>query len=117
MTPRQDRRAAPPLRPAVFHILLALSTGDRHGLGIADEVEQASAGRVELGPGTLYRSLAEMVDAGLIRSVRGPTPEADPRRKHYRMTPVGRSALTEEARRLQQLVGAARARHVLPDSR
>jgi DNA-binding PadR family transcriptional regulator len=57
-----------------------------------------------------------MVEAGLIRGVKAPTPEADPRRKHYRLTLAGRAALTAEARRLQQLVAAARARRVLPAS-
>jgi DNA-binding PadR family transcriptional regulator len=114
MPPRQDLSAAP-LRPAVFHILLALAAGDRHGLGIAEEIERTSGGSLELGPGTLYRSLAEMVDAGLIRSVKGPAAEADPRRKHYRITPAGRTAVAAEARRLQVLVGAARARRLLSD--
>lgn len=99
------------MRPAVFHILLALTTEDRHGLGIADEVEQSSGGW-EIGPGTLYRSLAEMVEAGLIRSVRAPGADADPRRKFYRITPAGRAALSAETRRLNQLVDAARARRV-----
>jgi DNA-binding PadR family transcriptional regulator len=103
-------------RPAVFHILLALSTADRHGLGIADEVERASGGAAELGPGTLYRSIAEMVDAGLIRSVRAPTAEADPRRKYYRLTASGRSALAAEVRRLEHLVNAARAARPQTDS-
>lgn len=99
------------LRPAVFHILLALTAGDLHGLGIAEEVERASRGW-EIGPGTLYRSLGEMVETGLIRSVKGPAADADPRRKFYRITPAGRVALTTETRRLHQLVGAARARKV-----
>jgi DNA-binding PadR family transcriptional regulator len=103
-----------PLRPPVFHILLALSSGPMHGLGIADEVESASAGSVELGPGTLYRSLFEMADAGLIRSTKAES-GADPRRKYYRLSAAGRVALTTEAERLQQLVSAAKARNILPD--
>lgn len=103
------------IRPAAFHILLALTSGDLHGLGIADEVDRASGGTVELGPGTLYRSLAEAVDAGLIRSVKPPMRDADPRRKYYRITTAGRAALAAEATRLQQLVRAAEARNVLSD--
>lgn len=61
-----------PLRPPVYHILLALTTGNLHGLGIADEIENASEGVVELGPGTLYRSLSEMAGAGLIELVPPP---------------------------------------------
>jgi DNA-binding PadR family transcriptional regulator len=102
-----------PLRPAVLHILLALSGSDLHGLGIADEVEQSSDGVVELGPGTLYRSLAEMTAAGLIRSVPAPSEGADPRRKYYGLTEEGRRLLAAEAARLDRLVGQARARNVL----
>jgi DNA-binding PadR family transcriptional regulator len=114
MAPRQDPRAIP-LRPPVFHILLALSGGDLHGLGIAEQVESASGGTVELGPGTLYRSLAEMADAGLVRQVRPPGSRQDPRRRYYRVTPAGKALVAAEARRLQQLVTAARARNVLTD--
>lgn len=103
------------VRPPVFHILLALSAGDMHGLGIAQEVEEASDGAVELGPGTLYRSLAEMVDAGLIRSVRAPAADADPRRKYYRITAAGKALVASEAERLERLVRTARSRNVLPD--
>lgn len=104
-----------PLRPAVYHILLALQGGDRHGLGIADEIEQASEGAVELGPGTLYRSLSEMTEARLIAPVRAPGRDADPRRKYYRITREGRDVLTQETARLSRLVEAARARGVLAE--
>ena len=50
------------LNAPVFHILLALSEGPLHGLGIADRVEAATEGAVDLGPGTLYRSLKEMTE-------------------------------------------------------
>jgi DNA-binding PadR family transcriptional regulator len=114
MPPRQDVESLT-RRPAVFHILLALTGGKRHGLGIADEVERASQGALELGPGTLYRSLAELVAADLIKSVRARAADADPRRKYYRLTPAGRTLLAAEARRLEHLVNAARARRVLTD--
>lgn len=104
-----------PLRPAVLHILLALAGGELHGLGIADEIERTSEGVVELGPGTLYRSLAEMSDAGLIRNAMAPD-EADPRRKYYALTEEGRALLASEAGRLQRLVEAARARSVIPET-
>lgn len=103
-----------PLRPAVFHILLALAEGDLHGLGIADAAERASEGAVELGPGTLYRSLSEMTEAGLVRPVAPPRDDADPRRKYYRITEPGRGVLAAEARRLERLVDAVRSRRVLP---
>ncbi|HET9947936.1 MAG TPA: PadR family transcriptional regulator [Longimicrobiales bacterium] len=101
-----------PLRPAVYHILLALAEGDLHGLGIADRIERASEGALVLGPGTLYRSLSQMADAGLIRPAPAPSTDEDPRRKHYRLTPAGRELLTRETARLGRLVEAARARGV-----
>lgn len=77
------------IRPPVYHILLALLGQDRHGLGIAAQIERVSEGSVELGPGTLYRSLSEMTEAKLILPVRAPESDADPRRKYYRITPEG----------------------------
>ena len=102
-----------PLRPAVYHILLALAGRDRHGLGIAEQIELASQGAIELGPGTLYRSLAEMAEAGLIVSAPPPHPDDDPRRKHYRMTQRGKDLLVRETARLSRLVETARTRGVL----
>ena len=110
---RSHPKVTSPLRPAVYHILLALSAHDRHGLGIADEIERISSGALELGPGTLYRSLAEMTDSGLIAPVAPPERDADPRRKHYRITAAGRELLARETERLGRLLEAARAQGVL----
>jgi DNA-binding PadR family transcriptional regulator len=113
--PQKQDPAELPLRTAVFHILLALSGSDMHGLGIADDIEQASEGLVEMGPGTLYRTLSELVDAGLVRSVAAPERGSDPRRKYYRITRAGKLLLVAEVERLQRLVRSARARNVVPD--
>lgn len=104
-----------PLRPPVFHILLALAKADLHGLGIADEVEGATDGAVELGPGTLYRSLKQMLEDGLVTETDPPEADADPRRKYYRATDEGHRVLAAEARRLARIVDVARERHVLPE--
>jgi DNA-binding PadR family transcriptional regulator len=106
-----------PLRPAVFHILLALSDQNRHGLGIADEVEASTAGSMRLGPGTLYRSLKEMTRDGLVEEVDPPQHDEDPRRKFYRITERGHELLEAEANRYEQIVEVARQRHVLPGAR
>jgi len=115
VTPTSDLRI-PPLRPAVYHILLSLAGRERHGLGIADEIERASEGVLELGPGTLYRSLSEMAEAGLIRSVAAPSNDADPRRKYYGITPEGRELLAQETARLARLVKTAEAQGALPQN-
>src|SRR5207244_10094992 len=59
--------AQAPLTPAVLHILLALSTGERHGYGIMKQVQADSQGKAKMGPGTLYGSMGRMMEAGLIR--------------------------------------------------
>ena len=99
----------------VFHILLALAERDLHGLGIADSVERTTDGAVELGPGTLYRSLKEMLDEGLIRETSAPESDADPRRKYYAITALGRRRVAAEAARLTHLVELARERNLLPE--
>ena len=103
------------LKPAVFHILLALSGDDLHGLGIAQSVDAATSGDVCLGPGTLYRSLKQMAHDGLIEEVPVPEGEDDPRRRFYRISDAGRVAVTEEAGRMERLVEVARANRVLPE--
>jgi DNA-binding PadR family transcriptional regulator len=100
-----------------FLILLALSERPRHGLGIVDEVEDASRGEVRMGPGTLYGSLQKLVQDGLIRETAdAPDPDDDdPRRRYYRLTPKGERALKGEASRMRALVDAATRRRVLED--
>jgi len=104
-----------PLRRSVLHILLALSATPRHGLGIADEVEGITNGTIQLGPGTLYRSLKEMAERSLIEEVPGPD-DADPRRRYYELTARGRTLLNAEVGRLDALVRAARERDIVPET-
>ena len=104
------------LRPAVFHILLALAQEARHGLGIAQAVDDATEGAVVLGPGTLYRSLKEMLHDGLIEAAAAPSPDDDPRRRYYALTDEGRTAVREEAARMARIVDVARQSRVLPET-
>lgn len=100
-----------PLTPAVFHLLLALADGDRHGYGIAKEVSERTGGRVRLGPGTIYGTLNRMRDAGLVEE-RGAEGN-DERRRYYRITTLGRDVARAEARRLVELVGIAREKALI----
>jgi len=104
-----------PLTPAVFNILMSLADGEKHGYAIMLEVEEATEGRVRMGPGTLYGSLDRMVKAGHItESDRRPAAgEDDQRRRYYRLTPRGRDVLQAEASRLARAVGLARAKKIL----
>lgn len=99
-----------PLTPAVLHILLALSTGERHGYGIMKEVESDSQGKVKMGPGTLYGSLGRMIEAGLIReSDKKVDPEMDDERRiYYKITALGQGTLEAELDRYRQVVAVAK---------
>ena len=107
-----------PLTPAVFHILLALSSGERHGYGIMKQVETDSQGKVSMGPGTLYGSLKRMLDAGLVReSDKRVDPEMDDERRiYYQITGVGVKALEAELERYQRIVTIAQQRKLFPKS-
>ena len=101
-----------PLTPPVFHILLSLAPEERHGYAIMQDVAQQTGGALQLGPGTLYGCLKRMLAAGLVaESGERPDPTLDDeRRRYYRMTPLGRSAVRAEAHRLAGAVTVAMAR-------
>ena len=100
------------MTPAVLHILLALASEDRHGYAIMKQVERESAGKVRMGPGTLYGSLGRMLDAGLIReSDKRVDPSLDDERRiYYAITGLGRKALDAELDRYREVVAVASAK-------
>ena len=104
-----------PLTPAVFHILLALADGERHGYSIMQEVAVLTDGNLKMGPGTLYGSIKRMLASGLIEeSDRRPDPELDDeRRRYYRLTELGRRVAAAEAGRLARLVHQAHRKQLL----
>jgi DNA-binding PadR family transcriptional regulator len=103
-----------PLTPAVFHILLALVGGERHGYAIMQDVARQTDDFLQLGPGTLYGSIKRMRAAGLIEeSEERPDPDADDeRRRYYRLTARGAKAVEAEAQRIARALAAARAKNV-----
>jgi DNA-binding PadR family transcriptional regulator len=105
-----------PLTPAVFHILLALSTKERHGYGIMKQVRSDSQGRVKMGPGTLYGAIGRMIQAGLIsESDRKLDPEMDDERRiYYKITDTGRKALAAELQRYREIVAVAQEKGLSP---
>lgn len=96
------------LTPAQFSIMLALAHRDMHGYAIMKESGNAG---VSLGPGTLYRSLKQLLAAGMIGEagdrVSSDEDDLQPRR-YYRLTDSGRSTSEAEANRLAQLVDRSR---------
>jgi DNA-binding PadR family transcriptional regulator len=110
-----DPQTLLPLPVSEFQILLALADEERHGYAIMREVATRTDGDVQLGPGTLYGAIKRMVASRLIEeSDERPDPNLDDeRRRYYRITAVGRQAAVAEARRMERLVGIARAKRLL----
>ena len=99
-----------PLTPALFHVLLSLADGQKHGYAILKEVELRTSGAVRLSTGTLYGIIKRLLADGLIReSATG----SDERRRAYRLTAFGRRVALAEAERLRDLVVAAQAKKLL----
>ena len=104
-----------PLKPRFFHILLSLAGQDQHGYGIMQDILERTNGKVRLWPAALYGTLKQLVEHDLIvETDKRPAGEADdPRRRYYRLTPMGRRVLAAESRRLEELVHMSRSRGAL----
>jgi DNA-binding PadR family transcriptional regulator len=103
------------LKTQWFHILLSLAGGEQHGYGIMQEVLQRTSGKVRLWPATLYGSIKQLLEKGMIEesNVR-PAPELDDaRRRYYRLTALGKRVLDAECDRLQELVSAIQVKRAM----
>ena len=109
---KPSSRAAPPLNPAVFHILLALSDGARHGYAIMQAVEASAGSAMRMGPGTIYGSLQRMEEAGLVKEL---AQRIGDRRRLFTLMPAGRKALVAESERLARLAALVRAKRLVPE--
>ncbi len=99
-----------PLTPALFHVLLSLADGEKHGYAILKEVTARTDGKVVLSTGTLYGIIKRLLADGWIReSALGSTE----RRRAYRLTPGGRKVVLAEAERLRDLVLSAQSKKLL----
>jgi DNA-binding PadR family transcriptional regulator len=99
-----------PLTPAVFQVLLSLADSDKHGYAILKDVEEQSAGEVQLSTGTLYAIIKRLLAEGSIVECRKrpPTDDDDQRRRYYSLTAQGRSIAAAEAERMEKLLARAR---------
>lgn len=102
-------RNPPPLTPAGYQVLLALAGGKAHGYAVMQFVEEVTGGTVQLGPGTLYRTIARLVADRLVEEVAGADSGEphDARRRYYRLTPLGRAAARRETELMARLVEVA----------
>lgn len=105
-------RAVLPLNPKTFHVLLALAGEERHGYAIAKAIETETEGMIRLTPGTLYPLIRQMLVDGWLIEVEGGNGD-DPRRRLYRLSPLGRRIAQAEAVRMSELVRLARSHKLL----
>jgi len=122
MSPRGSRAATPdpesflPLHRDTFHILVSLADRDRHGYAVMQDVIERTNGKLRFSPSSLYASIRRLLEQGLIEELaERPDPNHDDeRRRYYCLTPLGRDVARAEARRLERLLGDARASGLLP---
>ncbi len=93
-----------------YYVMLALASGARHGLAIARDAQELSDAAVRLWPATLYGTLDELVERGWIEELSEPPAAESERKRFYRLTKPGRSALLQETERLAAVVKVARSR-------
>ena len=116
---RREPEQLLPLSVQVFHILLALADGERHGYAIMQDVVDRSGGEVRLGPGTLYGAIKRLLERGVVtESEARPEPEEDDeRRRYYALTPFGHEVLAAEAKRLERMMSALESVKLSPRAR
>jgi DNA-binding PadR family transcriptional regulator len=110
-----DVQSLLPLTPTVFHMLLALADGEKHGYAIMRAVEEETRGQMQIRIGSLYGSIRRMIEAGLIEETsERPDPELDDeRRRYYGLTDFGRRVLAAEAARIAQAMAVIQGKHIL----
>ena len=104
------------LTESMFYVLLSLLRQERCGTEIVRYVDDATAGRVPLGPGTLYTILAKFQEEGLIRAAAeevrwrrfglwgGRAAAVEGRKRTYAITDRGRALFRQELSRLRLCV-------------
>ena len=78
-------------------ILTSLSSGPKHGHALLLDIDGFAG--VRLGPGTLYGAITRLEDRGLIEPL-----NLDDRRRPYRITAAGSTALSQSLAGLRRIV-------------
>ena len=86
-------------------ILRTLSSGDMHGWGIAQRLQQLSQDVLQVNQGSLYPALYRLEQQGWIESSWGES-EHNRRAKFYRLTKTGRKQLVEETANWERMAAA-----------
>src|SRR5262252_10309681 len=84
-------------------ILRTLELEPRHGLAVAERIEQITRGTFVVAPGSLFPALHRLEQEGWLRAAWGTSPEGH-RVKSYRLTAAGRRQLHRERRHWERIV-------------
>ena len=88
-------------------MLATLSRGPLHGYGLVEELRDVSGGAFDLAEGTVYPALYRLEAAGLLSSSWSHV--SGRRRRVYRLTRPGRTALTRERGEWRQFADTMKA--------
>jgi DNA-binding PadR family transcriptional regulator len=107
--------AVSPLNHGDYHILVVLSSGERHGYTIMTEVAAVTEGATKFGPGTLYTSIKRLLAAGLIKESRNRKDIAinDEPRRYYRLTGMGQNVLASQSEQFTRTRGYVRGPQIV----
>ena len=84
-------------------VLKTLELEPRHGVGVADRIQQISGGTFVVKPGSLFPALHRLEQDGAIKGEWSQTPEGR-RAKYYRLTPAGQRQLSTEKKNWARIV-------------
>lgn len=109
MQTEQDLRIGKDLvaASAVPLVLAILEEGESYGYAILKRIDELSGGALEWTDGMLYPLLHRLDRLGYVEA-RWDGQEGERRRRYYRVTPAGRSALEEQRRQWEVVSNALR---------
>ena len=84
-------------------VLKTLELEPRHGVGVADRIQQITSGTFVVKPGSLFPALHRLEQEGYTRGEWGETPEGR-RAKYYRVTAAGQRQLATEKKNWARVV-------------
>ncbi len=86
-------------------VLKTLALEPRHGVGVADRIQQITRGTFQVKPGSLFPALHRLEQEGFIAGEWTTTPDGH-RAKYYRITPTGQRQLSAEKKNWARIVSA-----------
>lgn len=97
--------------PVETHLLIALKGGASYGYALLGEIEACSGGELSPDIGSLYRTLARLMERGWVEEV--PTPDDAEKsargrpRRYYGLTEQGVEALRRQVQRMRAMIELA----------